>query len=394
VAGCCPEIAALEARDILERYRAEVRAAELAHSFPASAGEGHFVDLTIDGALEYSWFINEVQARILSYSDKPRDQDEIEEALFGCEPYARAKHPTWSEAADRLIYVAHNMRQVDTGSLPTFGDVAAVFDYEYVRKSVLIAPMDTGIYWMKCVEHEHMPWSKEELNCTAWADQVVGTLDHFDHLILPNLALPYNSSVTNLTIYDGAKALFSHSAFAGPYEDRAPITQQEMMHYWEPNILGNPRLPESVRFLVGNFATLFGTKDGLKLQSLAAHYAWPLFWAFGFGSDSSFEHGAAVSGNERLLDPSSAPQTNASVPVDALASFKRIWEAATETRAGGTNGTWAPEDVRRRWDALLQGQLRVAPLSASSCADLQGCVATAIDSRDCVCKVSQEAALV
>lgn len=216
------------------------------------------------------------------------------------------------------------------------------------------------------------------INCSAWADNVVGTLDHFDHLILPNLAFPYNSSATNLTIYDGVRALFGHSAFAGPYEERSPITLQEMMHYWEANILGNPRLPESVRFLVGNFGTLFGTEDGLKLQRLAELRAWPLFWASGLG-------------NERLLDPSSAAQTNASLPVDAPTSFERLWDEAAVTRASGTNGTWSPEEARRSWEALSKGQLRVAPLSASSCADLQGCVAATIGSQDCVCKVPSQA---
>ena len=54
-------------------------------------------------------------------------QTQAEVGLFGLPPFARPARPTWSEASDRLIYIAHNLRQISTGSDPNFGDVTAVF---------------------------------------------------------------------------------------------------------------------------------------------------------------------------------------------------------------------------------------------------------------------------
>lgn len=104
-------------------------------------------------------------------------------------------------------------------------------------------------------------------------------------------------------------------AEALPYQDI-----WEAMQYLEANILGNPRLPSSVKFLIGifaanferrkhvsraifpyerafsvrlfgyasqpwvifvsqgNAATLFGTADGRRLQLLAQRRGWPLLW--------------------------------------------------------------------------------------------------------------------
>lgn len=310
----------------------------------------------------------------------------IEEALFGCHPFAIDQHPSWDEAADRLIYVAHNMRQFDTGSSPGFGDVTAVFDTRYVHDMVLIAPMDTGLYW-SC----HDPSSHHHtgsVNCSAWQPEVVGTLDHFDHLILPNFAYWYNTSTQNKTLVDGAVQLFSHSAFAGNYEDLPPADKQSLMAYWESNVLGNPRLEGGVKFLIGNFPTLFGTDDGRQLQRLADHYSWPLFWAFGYGSASSHSHGHSgpLLGNERLIDPEMASKvTNVTVPTDSISRFDEIWATASQARKLDSNIT--ADQFAQWWSALKDTQVRVAPVSASSCSNFDGCVGTVVGSGDCVCRI-------
>eukprot|EP00438_Fugacium_kawagutii_P006917 Skav203583 [mRNA] locus=scaffold935:121945:131927:+ [translate_table: standard] len=87
----------------------------------------------------------------------------------------------------------------------------------HVKDSVVIAPYDTGLYVMDCcLTHRHtwrvggktcedggsqgfnrdlpLPGTLNRsmlppLNCSAWPRELpVGTLDHLDHLILPNLA--------------------------------------------------------------------------------------------------------------------------------------------------------------------------------------------------------------
>merc|ERR1719238_2238905 len=125
------------------------------------------------------------------------------------------------------------------------------------------------------------------------------------------------------SVYDNAKLLFERSALAGDYTKLADLDSSEVMHYWESDILGNPRLSGGVKFLIGNFKNLFGTTAGKQLQTVADHYSWPLFWAHGTASGGSrrrrkttVEASASVHGSERVLDPSNV-HTNATLPSSA-----------------------------------------------------------------------------
>lgn len=390
--ACCPSVASMTSQAILDKYRAEARAAELAHAFPASATSGsHFIDLTIEAAFEYPWFINEVQARLIDNNTKARSQNEIEEAIFGSVPFQIDQKPTWEEAADRLIYVASNMREFDFGSCTTFGDVTAVFDADYVKDMVVIAPMDTGLYWMHCRGSSQHHWGPQP-NCSAWPSEVVGTLDHLDHLILPNLAYFYNSSESGQTIIDGAKAFFSHSAFDPDYASLPNITSAEVLMYLESNVMGNPRMAGGVKFLIGNFATLFGTDLGHRLQELAAYYAWPLFWAYGSGVSSLYTT-VSLPGNRRIGDPVSVTNLTNVTPVPGqLASFESTWGEATSARAAqGGNVTAA--QLQMWWGALEGSQVRVAPVTSASCVDTAHCVAIEVHSGQCICTKGSDQAL-
>eukprot|EP00966_Prymnesium_polylepis_P101365 2347698-Prymnesium_polylepis.1 len=68
LAACCPEVAGLSASELLDRYRAEARVAELAHNFPAMPSSGsahhHWVDETIALVETYPWFLNQWQAAL------------------------------------------------------------------------------------------------------------------------------------------------------------------------------------------------------------------------------------------------------------------------------------------------------------------------------------------
>ena len=46
---------------------------------------------------------------------------------------------TWDEASSRLVYVAHNLRRIDSGSLPHFGSVGVIFRTSSVRDLVEIS---------------------------------------------------------------------------------------------------------------------------------------------------------------------------------------------------------------------------------------------------------------
>lgn len=118
--------------------------------------------------------------------------------------------------------------------------------------------------------------------------------EHLDHLILPNLYMFGNwssssrSRSVNRSVNDNARSLFQRSGvstaryeagvsgnlteqtqpkaarkslvkmgsdifhFGGESTEALPPADVwESMQYWESNLLGNPRLPSSVKFLVG-----------------------------------------------------------------------------------------------------------------------------------------------
>lgn len=153
--------------------------------------------------------------------------------------------------------------------------------------------------------------------------------------------------------------------------------------YWESNILGHPRLPEGVKFLIGNFPLMFGTDDGRSLQKVSEHYSWPLVWAFGYGQASS-KSSSTVAGNKRILDPTdAAANTNATLPNSAANNFEDVWSLVETARKSQTNPS--ASDFSRWWSSLEESQVRMAPLAHDSCADTD-CVGIAIGSNDCICK--------
>ncbi|CAE7612124.1 unnamed protein product [Symbiodinium natans] len=311
---CCADVAELPSQELLRRYRAEAQVAELSHALPSEqkGGISVFDDVTESELGNLSWFPNEFQTSLMHNvtPKSARINNFAQQRIFGSSPFA-GKRPTWPEAANRLIYIAHNLRRLDTGSLPGFGDLTVVFNTSRVRNSVVIAPYDTGLYTMNCLVPEYLiPKAKKPLNCSAWTSAVVGTLDHFDHLILPNLQVPYNRSFTNETWRDGVRTLWARAFTSTPYEDLPGLNMKDMGNYLEADILANPRLPHAVKHVIGNFPRLFGTDDGRKLQRIAAKRSWPLFWAVGYGDpgkhDKNFSDPGRFPSNQRFADPSIA----------------------------------------------------------------------------------------
>lgn len=185
---------------------------------------------------------------------------------------------------------------------------------------------------------------------------------------------------------DGAKLLFERSAFVGNYAGLPKISSVETKSYWESDIMGNPRLQGGVKFLIANFATLFGTDMGRKTQQLADHYSWPLFWALGNAGNS---RASDEPGNERLLDPTNATAyTNATLPSGAMTNFETVWAEVAQARA--TNSP-SEAQIGQWWTELTNKQVRVAPLTAFACSAKDTCVATELNSGDCICKLAADA---
>lgn len=320
----------------------------------------------------------------------------------------RSTEYSWSEASDRMIYVAQNFYQQDTGSVPQFGDTFVVFDTEYVRTMVLMAPWDTGMLHMSgCdadseallgqtsmvqeVDVQGFAPPGQSINCSAW-NGAVGTLDYHNHLILANFDIHADESKSGSTRLDYAKAFFQRSAFAGSYTDLPTLSTNG---YWESNIVGNPRT-KAVKFLIGSFPELFGTDDGRRLQQVAEELSLPLAWAMGSGAGGSgpgpklMSSGpgpgprSPVPGNRRLLDPSLS-LTNASLPANAASAFEELWQTAVTERAAGSVSN---SSVESWWASLLESQVRLAPLTARACSERSGCIGTNTATDDCVCRSS------
>jgi len=288
---------------------------------------------------------------------------------------------------------------------------------------VLIAPTDTGMWHMQGCDPQDNdtrlefpgppgPGHKGLVNCSAWNPQIVGTLDHHDHLILAGWTTRGNKSNPRQSLVNNARLFFERSPFAGEYDKLPNVTTQ---HYWEANIIANPRLPAGVKFIVAHFPVLFGTSAGRKLQELAEHYSWPLMWALGNANMTTAHHGPPgpgphprpplphngswpngswphpphspfdpVPGNERFLDPALGLRfTNGTVSDEMTRQFEDTWAVAEDARRGNVSQVM----VQTWWDQLKKKQTRMAPLTAGSCSD-SACFGIAIPSKDCVCPSS------
>ena len=82
--------------------------------------------------------------RWLVLSTQARRFVDAEVTVFGLRPFANESRPTWREASSRLVYTAHNMRQMDSGSATVFGDVGAVFRTSRVAPFLLLTPVGAG----------------------------------------------------------------------------------------------------------------------------------------------------------------------------------------------------------------------------------------------------------
>jgi len=287
---------------------------------------------------------------------------------------------TWEQAADRMIYVAQNFYQSDFGSSANFGDVTAIFSSAYVKDMVMIAPMDTGMWSMSgCNPVMSESWPPHDENCSSWSPQTIGTFEHHNHMILPNF--DHNTNQTSGGRVAKAKQFFSRSSLAGEYEELPALVSND---YWESNIVGHPRLPDGVKFLIGNFPILFGTDQGRKLQKVADHYKWPLVWSRGRSTshiDSNAD--ASVSWNKRFLDPVNM-HTNATFANGAHSSFEKVWSSVEAAR---TAGSPTSSQFDEWWSTMEQIQVRLAPMTARSCLDAE-CIGTVIGSHDCICTSS------
>lgn len=391
LSNACPAAAHLPAPLILDRLRAEVGVAELAHTF-ASQPDGFFTDVSLDLLRDFQWFLNPWQVRLLEIAKggAPPEVNPLElsaePAVFGCVPFQNESFPTWTEAADRLVYTANNVRQLDTASAMAFGDIGVVFKTNSVRDMVEIFPLDSGVWEASC--NVTLNWGPHpphtNLSCSA-SDPTppVGTLDAFDHVILLGFQLWGGANLSSLA-YQVA-TLFGRTSICNNYATISNTSQADQFKFYESNLLGNPRLFD-VKFMVPLFGSLFGSQLGTQSVELAVNNSWPVLWALADATNGSTRDTSAYQANQRFLDPRSAGLLNITLPNDALHTFEQVWTEAAKTRI---LGPLARQTVQGWWNRLLQAGLpRFAPLSAQAClpvADLDDCIGVDLATLQCAC---------
>ena len=157
-----------------------------------------------------------------------------------------------------------------------------------------------------------------------------------------------------------------------------------MDYYFEAAVVGTPRFPEGVHFIVGAFPDLFGTGVGLALQRWCVQHGWLLLWALGKNGASS----GVFKGARRLVDPTVAGQIqHSNLPPEAIAAstagFATAWKAAAAAQPP------LPTDkASELWAQAAKGvapQLRVEPVMAGKCETPDSCVGVQVGSNACVC---------
>jgi len=310
---------------------------------------------------------------------------DAEAGMFGLPNFT--KFPvSWDEAVDRFPYVAMNWASLDMGN-PIFGDVSLVFNHSDVKRQVLIAALDTGLWEGLCHAPELGALPKFQipaLNCSVPLP-AVGSLDYFEHVLLANIGFWSNQS----SVVEEAAWLLQRGPLGGPYSNLPEITGIQTVRYLESDILGNVRVNPGVKFVIGHFMGLFGSPLGLELQQWCLESGRLLVWALGADVLSMSDPRIANMSfalNQRTLDPVVA-QEQANATQTDVAQWLSLWDEAKETR-GQDNTPLSPQQAKKLWDQLTKTQTTLAPLTAQSCAEFDRCVGVSVKSGDCVCYTS------
>ena len=229
--------------------------------------------------------------------------------------------------------------------IPEFGSVCAVFATEAVRNLTVVASVDTGIIEMACNDSfSKTHWHHG--NCSEGV-KMLGSLDHFDHLLLQNHF--FWGGNLQITI----ARLFGETA-----EVRATaVEKNDTLMYLEPDVAGVALYPSSIKMLIGSFSDLFGTEKGALLQSWCIKMGWALSWALGFAGGDERTDPTRHVGINRVLDPLVQQQhqrlnISAAVVQNGSATFRRYWQALNSSKglrpAPNASDAWS-----QNWGALL-----------------------------------------
>lgn len=405
--ACCREIADDPARSLLQRLQRELRSAELTHGFNANAshpwhGSGWEGDVDIVGAAQLSYFpnlwINFLEKITPGWRVPEADTSLAEIGMMGFAPFTGAdaagnpEPKSFEEAALRPFYTTANLLHLPTGD-PWFGDVTVVLRNSEAQPMALLEPSDTGQFQDFCNSSRPQAGTcgyPIPMNCSgvpgmtygAWPQ---GTFEHHVHTLLGNVRLwesGAGAAVPNCT--QGVLPRIFGALF-GNSSSRDKLNYAELLTFVEVNIAGTVQYPQGVKLIVAEFASLFGTQAGKRVQAWAMQHGWMLAWAFGNSGEQApqlygkhLDQATWSADGGRVLDPVVLAHStaNLSATPSAATTFEALWAA----NSSSTN-------LRESW-AALPAMLRIsAGLRADDCADSNACIGVTTGSGRCVCYV-------
>ena len=228
------------------------------------------------------------------------------------------------------------------------------------------------------IDNTTWPPTGYETVCEAY-NFTLGTIDCFEHLLLPNVNY-WNTSLSNLLI-----RLF----------EETNVTSKQLYTYIEGIPAGPLNFPRSIKFMIGSFPDLFGTKNGQMLRKWCEKENWILVWSLGLNLGESYNFWTAASiestfeSNNRILDPHILSNTNVSSSLIHKGDivFDRIWNRLNQTRTD-TNGSVSNVTLASFWNDLVTGlptDLSIDAVRPSDCSDFDRCIGVSKHSRHCVC---------
>ena len=193
------------------------------------------------------------------------------------------------------------------------------------------------------------------VNCQAWRNPTLGTLEDYAHILVANYGLwdgpSFNSGYFSRLLW----RLWGRGAAATPplpmmtlssphiiyqVDKSAPPPQQQqqkqqqpcpmrgydLISFIEPDVVAPAPLPQAVKHILAEVPYLFGTPLGARLQQVCMRRGWALLWGLGpnlaDNSTGNFQHNVSMVLSGRVLDP---------LVADALAHFN--YTALPETKA-------------------------------------------------------------
>ena len=448
-----PALGALAPAALLHRFRDALPLSEIAHGFPANfdAASVNGLDFGLDVAEGATFFPNQWQLPLMYPARELEAFYELisflapaaatEVGLLGMRPFSRAipfpsAHPMWpggfpanlSEASDRIVYGIFNQHKVD---FPNFlwGDVALIFNNSRVGDMALLTPMDSGDFsigcnatftqqlcssWTNasaCGKFWYCQWGapdaaaaaavcrglgqSSEHDCSAWGtSHTLGTLEHFEHLLLPYAGW-YRDADEAQTRASRLASLFARALV--PWQAAAALPNMTTYprgsfdYYFEANLAGNPPLPGAVAFAIASLPSLFGSAAGEALRRWATASRWALVWSLGANNGA---HGETIPtdgwpANTRVLDasvlPSAAVGWNLTDAASAsAASFDAQWAKTKAARAGAGSAGLPGSFFDGVWAALEAEPLLLQPMYPGLCAAPASCIGTNRNG-ECVC---------